>query len=41
MIPDACAAVTPTLHQAAITNMCNAFCNCRDTEIVVRELEDV
>lgn len=40
MIPDACAAVTPELHQAAITNLNNAFCNCRNTEIVVRELED-
>lgn len=41
MIPDACAAVTPELHQAAITNLNNAFCNCRDTETVVHELEDV
>lgn len=41
MIPDACAAVTPELHQAAITNLDNAFCNCRDTETVVHELEDV
>ncbi len=40
MIPDACAAVTPELHQAAITNLNNAFCNCRDTETVVHELED-
>src|SRR5581483_10745999 len=40
LIPDACAAVTPALHQAAITNLNNAFCNCRDTELVVRELED-
>ena len=40
MIPDACAAVTPQLHQAALTNLNNAFCNCRDTETVVRELED-
>lgn len=40
MIPDACAAVTPELHQAAITNLNNAFCNCRDTETVLRELED-
>lgn len=38
MVPDACAAVTPELHQAAITNLDNAFCNCRDTQIVVREL---
>jgi nicotinamidase-related amidase len=38
MIPDACAAVTPELHQAAITNMDNAFCNCRDTNIVLQEI---
>jgi nicotinamidase-related amidase len=40
MIPDASAAVTPALHQAAITNLDNAFCNCRDTATVVHELED-
>ncbi len=39
MVPDACAAVTPELHQAAITNLDNAFCNCRDTAVVVQELE--
>jgi nicotinamidase-related amidase len=38
MIPDACAAVTPELHQSAITNMNNAFCNCRNTNIVVEEI---
>lgn len=38
MIPDACAAVTPELHQSAITNMDNAFCNCRTTNIVVEEI---
>ena len=40
MIPDACAAVTPELHQAAITNLENGFCNCRDTAIVVEEIEN-
>jgi nicotinamidase-related amidase len=38
MIPDACAAVTPELHQVAITNLNNGFCNCRDTAIVVEEI---
>ncbi len=38
MIPDACAAVTPEPHQSAITNMDNAFCNCRSTNIVVEEI---
>ena len=38
MVPDACAAVTAALHQAAITNLDNAFCNCRSTETVVSEL---
>ena len=38
MVPDACAAVTPELHQAAITNLDNAFCNCRNTLTVVKEL---
>lgn len=38
MIPDACAAVTPELHQAAITNLDNAFCNCRDTDTVLKEM---
>ena len=41
MIPDACAAVTPDLHQAAITNLDNAFCNCRDTATLVEEIERV
>lgn len=39
MVPDACAAVTPELHQAAITNLDNAFCNCRDTVTLVAEIE--
>jgi nicotinamidase-related amidase len=39
MIPDACAAVSPELHQAAITNLDNAFCRCRDTADIVQELE--
>lgn len=38
MIPDACAAVTAELHQAAITNLDNAFCNCRNTDKVVEEI---
>jgi nicotinamidase-related amidase len=38
MVDDACAAVTPALHQAAITNLKDAFCNCRDTDSVVQEL---
>jgi biuret amidohydrolase len=38
MIPDACAAVSPELHQAAITNMDNAFCNCRNTKLVLEEI---
>jgi nicotinamidase-related amidase len=38
MIPDACAAVTPELHQAAITNLDNAFCNCRNTQAVLDEI---
>jgi nicotinamidase-related amidase len=41
MIPDACAAVTAELHQAAITNLDNAFCNCRDTATVLAELESI
>jgi nicotinamidase-related amidase len=40
MIPDACAAVTPELHQAAITNLENGFCNCRNTKIVVKEINN-
>jgi nicotinamidase-related amidase len=39
MVDDACAAVTPALHQAAITNLKDAFCNCRTTDEVVLELE--
>jgi nicotinamidase-related amidase len=38
MVPDACAAVTPELHQSAITNLENGFCNCRDTETVTQEI---
>jgi nicotinamidase-related amidase len=38
MVEDACAAVTPALHQAAITNLKDAFCNCRTTADVVHEL---
>jgi nicotinamidase-related amidase len=38
MVEDACAAVTPVLHQAAITNLKDAFCNCRSTQDVVAEL---
>ena len=38
MVDDACAAVTPALHQAAITNLKDAFCNCRSTLDVVAEL---
>jgi nicotinamidase-related amidase len=39
MVEDACAAVTPALHQAAITNLKDAFCNCRTTDDVVKELD--
>jgi nicotinamidase-related amidase len=39
MVEDACAAVTPALHQAAITNLKDAFCNCRTTDDVVHELD--
>jgi nicotinamidase-related amidase len=38
MVEDACAAVTPELHQAAIINLKDAFCNCRSTQDVVAEL---
>lgn len=41
MVDDACAAVTAALHQAAITNLDNAFCNCRPTREVVAELAAV
>lgn len=39
MVEDACAAVTPALHQAAITNLKDAFCNVRSTDDVVAELD--
>ena len=39
MVEDACAAVTPALHQAAITNLKDAFCNCRSTDEVFAELQ--
>lgn len=38
MVEDASAAVTPALHQAAITNLKDAFCNCRTTQDVVMQL---
>lgn len=38
MVEDACAAVTPALHQAAITNLKDAFCNVRTTDEAVAEL---
>lgn len=38
MIEDASAAVTPVLHQAAITNLEDAFCNCRGTDEVLEDL---
>jgi ureidoacrylate peracid hydrolase len=38
MIPDASAALSPELHQSAITNLDDAFCNCRETARVVEEL---
>jgi nicotinamidase-related amidase len=41
MIPDACAAVTPELHQAALTNLDNAFCNCRNTNVVLEEINQL
>ena len=41
MVPDACAAVSEQLHQAAITNLDNAFCRCRTTQDVVRVLENL
>ncbi len=39
MIPDACAAVSEGLHEAAITNLDNAFCLCRETAAVVEEIQ--
>lgn len=41
LVEDACAAVTPALHQAAITNLDNAFCNCRSTDAVVQDIEAI
>jgi nicotinamidase-related amidase len=41
MVEDACAAVTPALHRAAITNLKDGFCNVRTTEEVVRELHEL
>jgi ureidoacrylate peracid hydrolase len=41
MVEDACAAVTPALHQAAITNLKDGFCNVRGTEEVVAELNEL
>jgi nicotinamidase-related amidase len=38
MVEDACAAVTATLHQAAITNLKDGFCNVRTTADVLQEL---
>jgi nicotinamidase-related amidase len=38
MVEDACAAVTPALHQAAITNLKDGFCNVRTTDDVIAEL---
>jgi nicotinamidase-related amidase len=39
MVEDACAAVTPALHQAAITNLKDGFCNVRTTDDVISELD--
>jgi nicotinamidase-related amidase len=39
MVEDACAAVTPALHQAAITNLKDGFCNVRTTDDVIAELD--
>jgi nicotinamidase-related amidase len=41
MVEDACAAVTPRLHQAAITNLKDGFCNVRTTDEVLQELHAV
>jgi nicotinamidase-related amidase len=38
MVEDACAAVTPGLHQAAITNLKDGFCNVRTTDDILHEL---
>jgi nicotinamidase-related amidase len=39
MIEDACAALTAALHQAAITNLKDGFCNVRPTDDVIAELD--
>jgi nicotinamidase-related amidase len=41
MVEDACAAVTPALHQAAITNLKDGFCNVRTAEEVIAELDEL
>jgi nicotinamidase-related amidase len=41
MVEDACAAVTPELHQAAITKLKVGFCNLRNTAEVVKELHEL
>jgi nicotinamidase-related amidase len=41
MVEDACAAVTPALHQSAITNLKDGFCNVRTTAEVVKELSEL
>ena len=41
MVEDACAAVTTVLHQAAITNLKDGFCNVRTTAEVVMELNEL
>jgi nicotinamidase-related amidase len=38
MVEDACAAVTQSLHQAAITNLKDGFCNVRTTDDILQEL---
>lgn len=38
MVPDASAAVSAELHQSAITNLADAFCNCRDTAALLAEM---
>lgn len=41
MVEDACAAVTAALHQAAITNLKDGFCNVRTTNEVIAELDEL
>jgi nicotinamidase-related amidase len=41
MVEDACAAVTPALHQAAITNLKDGFCNVRTSADVEKELNEL